>query len=105
MTESSFGRYRNLIRHIQNWPTYFSKKSSSAFSPARFTTRGAPLIFDVPTRELYLVFKEIFLSDFYSVDTWINKLPKNPVVVDVGANAGYFTTLLLSKRPDSNVFA
>ncbi len=105
MTESSIGRYKNLIRHIRNWLTYFSQKSSSAFSPARFTTRGTPLVFDVPTRELYLVFKEIFLSDFYSIDTWVRQLPKSPVVVDVGANAGYFNMLLLSKRPDANVFA
>ena len=105
MTESSFGRYKNLIRHIRNWLTYFNKKSSSAFSPARFITRGMPLAFDVPTRELYLVFKEIFLTDFYSIDTWISELPKSPVVIDVGANAGYFNMLLLSKRPDANVFA
>jgi FkbM family methyltransferase len=105
MTDSSIGRYTNLILRIRNWFTYFVHKNSSGFKPARFVTRGKKLVFDVPTRELYLVFKEIFLTDFYSIKTWIDKLPANPVVVDVGANAGYFSTLLLSKRPDSKVFA
>ena len=105
MTDSSLGRYRNLLRFIRNWPLYFSHKRSSAFLPARFSTRGTSLTFDVPTFELYLVFKEIFLSDFYSIDEWINTLPKNPVVVDVGGNAGYFSMLLLSKLPTTTLFA
>jgi FkbM family methyltransferase len=105
MTDSSIGRYTNLILRIRNWFNYFVHKNSSTFRPTRFVTRGKRLVFDVPTRELYLVFKEIFLTDFYSIKTWIGTLPTNPVVVDVGANAGYFCTLLLSKRPDSKVFA
>ena len=105
MTDSSFGRYRNLIRFIRNWPLYFSHKRSSKFLPARFSTRGTLLTFDVPTFELYLVFKEIFLSDFYSIDEWIDTLPRDPVVVDVGGNAGYFSMLLLSRRPATSLFA
>ncbi len=105
MTYSSLGRYRNLVRFIRNWPHYFSHKRSSTFLPARFSTRGTSLTFDVPTFELYLVFKEIFLSDFYSIDEWIDRLPKAPVVVDIGGNAGYFSMLLLSKRPSASLFA
>ncbi len=105
MTDSSLGRYWNLVRNIRNWPTYFAHKRSSTFFPARFTTHGTPLIFDVPTRELYLVFKEIFLTDFYSIANWASRLPKNPLIVDVGANAGYFGILLLSKRTDATVYA
>jgi|SRR6185295_17002286 len=105
MTESSLGRYWNLFRFIRNWPLYFSHKQAKTFMPARFTTRGAALTFDVPTFELYLVFKEIFLTDFYSIDEWIGTLPPTPVVVDVGGNAGYFSMLLLSKKPDASVYA
>ena len=105
MTDSSFGRYKNLVRHVRNWPNYFAHKQSSSFQPTRFVTRGAGLSFDVPTRELYLVFKEIFLTDFYSIQTWVDQLPSVPIVIDVGANAGYFDMLLLSKRPDSKVYA
>ncbi len=105
MTDSSLGRYANLFRNIQNWPNYFAHKQSSVFKPTRFVTRGAGLSFDVPTRELYLVFKEIFLTDFYSIQNWVHQLPSAPVVIDVGANAGYFNMLLLSKRPDARVYA
>jgi len=104
VTESSPRRYLNLIRHIRNWTAYFGQKSSG-FQPASYVTRGNNLRFDVPTKGLYLVFKEIFMTDFYNVDTWIGKLPQNPVVVDVGANAGYFNMLLLAKRPDAKVYA
>ena len=105
MTDSSFGRYTNLVRYVQNWPNYFGHKQSSSFQPTRFVTRGSPLSFDVPTRELYLVFKEIFLTDFYSIQTWVDQLPTDPVIIDVGANAGYFNMLLLSKRTDAKVYA
>lgn len=105
MTESSPLRYLNLVRHIRNWPAYFTQKQSASFRPATYVTRGNPLRFEVPTKSLYLVFKEIFMSDFYSVRKWISRLPKNPVVVDVGANAGYFNMMLLSKRPDAKVYA
>ena len=105
MTDSSFGRYKNLVSNVQNWFNYFVHKQTSVFQPTRFVTRGTPLSFDVTTRELYLVFKEIFLTDFYSIQTWAKQLPQNPVVIDVGANAGYFNMLLLSKRPDTNIYA
>lgn len=105
MTDSSPKRYFNLVKNIRNWPSYFAQKRSSAFLPVRYTTRGTPLTFDVPSFGLYLVFKEIFLTDFYSIETWVAKLPKNPIVVDIGANAGYFNMLLLSRRPDAKVYA
>ncbi len=104
MTDSAPRRYLNLVRNIRNWTVYFSQKKS-AFRPAKYVTRGNHLRFDVPTKGLYLVFKEIFMSDFYSADTWIDNLPMNPVVVDIGANAGYFNMLLLSRRPDAQVYA
>lgn len=105
MTDSSPKRYFNLVKNIRNWHSYFAQKRSSKFLSVRYTTRGTPLAFDVPTFGLYLVFKEIFLTDFYSIDTWVSKLPKNPIVVDIGANAGYFNMLLLSRRPDAQVYA
>jgi len=105
VTDSSLIRYLNLIKNVRNWPDYFRHKSLRNFAPVRFTTRGAPITFEVPTLELYLVFKEIFLTDFYSVGKWAEHLPEHPIVVDVGANAGYFDLLLLSRRPDARIFA
>lgn len=104
MTNSSLQRYRNLISNIRNWPRYFAQKNDKTFAPVTFTTRSG-ISFEVPTRELYLVFKEIFLTDFYSVSDWVDKLPSHPVIVDIGANAGYFSVLLMSKRPDASIYA
>jgi len=105
VTESSLRRYWNLVRNIRNWPAYFEQKNAPSFLPTQYVTRGNALRFDVPSLGLYLVFKEIFMTDFYSVNRWVSDLPANPVVVDVGANAGYFNMLLLSRRPDARVYA
>jgi len=105
MTQSTLARYRNLVANIANWPRYFTRKLGRTFVPVRFTTTGRPLRFEVPTRGLYLVFKEIFLSDFYSIRRLTRALPSAPAVVDVGANAGYFCMLLLSKVPAARVYA
>jgi FkbM family methyltransferase len=105
MTDSSFGRYLNLIRYVRNWRVYFEQKRNASYSNVRFLTRGGGLMFDVPTRELYLVFKEIFMTDFYSIRNWLPQLPAQPVIVDVGANAGYFDTLVLSQKNDARIYA
>ncbi|THU41731.1 FkbM family methyltransferase [Niastella caeni] len=105
MVKNSFARYRNLFRHIRNWPDYFTRKFKKAFSTMEFTTRGNPVRFRVPSTGLYLVFKEIFVTDFYEIDTLVKQLPAKPVIVDIGANAGYFNIMLFSKIKDATVYA
>lgn len=70
-----------------------------------FVTTGNRLRFRVPSTGLYLVFKEIFVSDFYEIDTLVKQLPARPVIVDIGANAGYFNIMLFSKVKDATVYA
>ena len=70
-----------------------------------FTTRGNSLRFLVPTTGLYLVFKEIFVTDFYDIDTLVKQLPAKPLIIDIGANAGYFNVMLFSKIKDATVYA
>ena len=70
-----------------------------------FTTRGNSLRFKVPSTGLYLVFKEIFVTDFYDIDILVNQLPPKPLIVDIGANAGYFNIMLFSKIKDATVYA
>jgi FkbM family methyltransferase len=103
---SRFARYQNLVANIRNWPRYFTQKAGGAFSPTRFVARGRQrLFFDVTSKRLYFVFKEVFLTDFYRIRELAASLPNDAVVVDVGANAGFFTLLLLSKRPDARIHA
>lgn len=105
MVHSPASRYLNLVKNIANWPVYFLRKSQKAFEPVHFITRGNRIKFSVPLKSLYLVFKEIFVSDFYDIDKLAKKLPSKPVVLDIGANAGYFDVMLFSRIKDATVYA
>jgi FkbM family methyltransferase len=105
MVNNSGSRYRNLFRHIQNWPAYFLRKFTKKFQPVSFVTKGYRKKFLVPSKALYLVFKEIFVSDFYEIDKLVATLPANPVIIDIGANAGYFNIMLFSKIKQGTVYA
>jgi len=105
MTHSLFGRYANLIRFVANWQAHFKQKRNKQYMPMEITTRGNRITFSVPTWSLYMVFKEIFMSDFYRINLLVKLLPQNPVIVDVGGNAGYFNMMLFSKIKDAQVIA
>ena len=105
MVNNSGPRYKNLFRHIQNWPAYFLRKFKKGFQPICFTTKGYAKKFLVPSKALYLVFKEIFVSDFYNIDQLVASIPANPVIIDIGANAGYFNIMLFSKIKAGTVYA
>ena len=82
MTHSLFGRYANLIRFISNWQAHFKQKRNKQYESMDITTRGNNITFSVPTRSLYMVFKEIFMSDFYRIRQLVKILPENPVIVE-----------------------
>ncbi|MEO7531783.1 MAG: FkbM family methyltransferase [Sediminibacterium sp.] len=100
---SSVPKYIQLIKHISNWTLYFKRKHAKGL-PARYKTRGAELLFDVPPR-FYEVFREIFMEDFYRIGDLTQHLPAEPVVVDIGGNVGYFSFLLSSKKPGAKIYA
>jgi FkbM family methyltransferase len=105
MVNHSLARYQNLFSHIQNWSVYFTRKFRKAFQPITFITKGNKLKFLVPSKALYLVFKEIFVTDFYAINKLVAMLPPNPVIIDIGANAGYFNIMLFSKIKEATVYA
>ena len=104
MSVKGFTRYTRLFKNISNWQEYVFHKGERKKRPLMFVTRPNPVKFDVP-ESLYQVFKEIFMEDFYNVDKLIQKLPPNPLVIDVGANAGFFNVLLFSKIKNARVLA
>ena len=104
MSVKGFDRYKRLLKNISNWQEYAFHKGKRKKRPLKFVTRPYPIKFEVP-ESLYQVFKEIFMEDFYEADQLINKLPDNPLVIDVGANAGFFNVLLFSKLKTARVFA
>ncbi|WP_460951376.1 FkbM family methyltransferase [Spirosoma daeguense] len=69
-----------------------------------FTTRPIPVNFRVP-ESLYQLFKEIFMADVYEIDELARELPDSPVILDIGANAGFFPIQLLSKIQKATIYA
>ena len=104
MSVKGFDRYKQLYKNISNWQEYTFHKNERKKRPLEFITRPHPIHFEVP-ESLYQVFKEIFMEDFYEAEKLMAKLPPNPVVIDVGANAGFFNVLLFSKLKTARVFA
>jgi len=88
MNTGTLARYRNLFTFVENWGEYFREKRQRPFAPLTITTKGRPLSFSVSSKGLYLVFKEIFLSDFYNIRHLAGALPKAPVVIDIGGGGG-----------------
>lgn len=104
MAASGFKRYIELFRHIANPFEYILNRSKRKHRPLQFSTRPFTIRFEVQ-QELYPVFKEIFMEDVYSISDVIKDLPPNPVIIDIGANAGYFDILFLSKISTATIYA
>lgn len=97
-------RYFNLWKHISTPFEYILNRGKRHKRSLIFTTKPYPIRFQVPA-SLYLVFKELFMADVYKIDKLAKSLPSNPVIVDVGANAGFFIIQLLSKIEKGMVYA
>ena len=97
-------RYTNLYKNINNPEEYIFNKSKRSSRPLKFSTKPNRINFEVP-ETLYQVFKEIFMEDVYGINELVKKLPNKPVVIDIGANAGFFDILLLSKITEAIIFA
>ena len=104
MSVKGSDRYKQLFKNISNWQEYAFNKGQRKKRSLKFVTRPHPIKFEVPD-SLYQVFKEIFMEDFYEADKLMAKLPENPLIIDIGANAGFFNVLLFSKIKSARVFA
>ncbi len=95
-------RYRTLISDFKNWPQFMLFKSGSG-SSFRFKMRNGFEI-DVP-RQMLPPFKESFFDGVYLEGFPAEAtIGDTPVVVDVGANVGYFSLYMLSKFPNARIF-
>jgi len=97
-------RYINLFRNIGNPFEYVFDKFHDRGRMLHFVTKPNKLAFDVPA-SLYQVFKEIFMADVYNIGALMRVLPDDPLVIDIGANAGFFDILLLSKIKNAQIYA
>jgi len=69
-----------------------------------YVFRGGRIKIQVPDLFFY-VFKEVVMEDFYQIKDLLPHVPEKPVIVDVGANAGYFSFLMAAKREDAVIYA
>lgn len=97
-------RYLKLFQNIKNPGEYLFNKGKRTERELNFVAGPHRISFPVP-ESLYQVFKEIFMEDVYDINRLVKKLPQHPVVIDIGANAGFFDILLLSKIKSARIFA
>ena len=96
-------RYYNLFKTFKNWRIYLAYKYGLAKAePLVFETRSGVIV-EVPLR-LLQTFKEIFMDKCYLAGLE-RPIPSGAVVVDIGANAGYFTLFAASCFADARVFS
>ena len=97
-------RFLNTMRHVKNWPTYYARKMFGGLNEGFVFTTAAGRI-EVPARLMH-TFKEIFFDSQY-----LGHLPEsvtskhNPVVIDIGANVGYFSIFALGYLRDPRVYS
>lgn len=94
-----------MIRNISNWQAYLKYKyGGRKAKDFLFKCRNGFEI-RVPERLLH-TFKECFFGEDYlkGFSAGFRKSDVN-VVIDVGANVGYFSLFILSKFPDAQVYA
>lgn len=103
MPAKGIKRYFNLPGNIQNPGKYLLFKINRERQLA-LVTRPNAIRFNIPKRLVHL-FKEIFMADVYHIKELVKKLPPNPIIIDVGANAGFFDILLLSKIPSAKIYS
>ena len=96
-------RYWNLVQNLSNWWLHFAVKFHlTDTDPLIFRSRTGILV-EVPRRLLH-EFKEIFLENAY-VSGFEASLPKKFKILDVGANAGFFTLFAASLFPEASIYS
>lgn len=96
-------RHWNLVKNLSNWELHFAVKFHlTEANPLIFKTRNGIEI-EAPRRLLH-EFKEIFLEDVY-FSGLERSLPEKPTILDVGANAGFFTLFAASLFPKASIYS
>jgi len=95
-------RYFNFRKHFSNWKEYRKfQKQNPIVDHFVFKLRSGMAI-DVPPSGIY-TFKEVFFDEVYLEGLPGTIFPQTPLVLDVGANIGYFSMLIFSLYPGAKV--
>ena len=98
-------RYVNSVKNLSNWSDfwkyYYAAKEADSEGVFLAKLRSG-LRAQIP-KVLISAFDEVFLREVYSGG--LKNFSKSPMVIDIGANVGYFTLYLLSRVPNAKVIA
>jgi FkbM family methyltransferase len=101
----SLKKYLNLTRNVRNWPTYFyAKHLDPKRNPVVFWAANGVVV-EVPKGPITAIFKEIFMEDLYDIGFMKQHLKPRPVIVDVGANVGFFSLFMAAQMPGASIYA
>ncbi|PKN76340.1 MAG: hypothetical protein CVU52_05175 [Deltaproteobacteria bacterium HGW-Deltaproteobacteria-10] len=96
-------RYYYLFKTFKNWWLYlFYKFGFTDMEILVFESRNGVIV-EVPVR-LVQTFKEIFMDECYLAGLERN-ISQGATVIDIGANAGYFSLFAAAKFPHSRIFS
>ncbi len=92
-------RYQNLINRVVNWKSYLLKKILGFNKEFEFNIRDFGKISVL--KNMLGPFRENFLDDIYfkHIPKEIFNKNQHPVIVDIGANVGFFSLAAFSKYP------
>jgi FkbM family methyltransferase len=93
----TINRYRRLAGIFKNWPGFLAFKWRWKKVCPQLRTRGG-LAMEVPAGSTF-EFKDIFLHEAYGCPHILRRLPEQPIVLDIGANVGFFSLYALHCRP------
>jgi len=96
-------RYLNLMKNISNWWLFlFAKFGLTNKDPLVFNAKNGVVV-EVPRHMLH-TFKEIFMEECY-MHGLKYPLPVNPIIIDIGANNGYFSLFVASRFPSATILS
>lgn len=100
-------RFVNSVRNLSDWtsfwPRYYAlKREGGRARELEIGLRGGPVA-HVPGA-LMSAFDEVFLREVYG-NALRPPLGPAPVVIDIGANAGFFSLQVFARHPDAHIVA
>ena len=96
-------RYIRLFRNVSNWWLHFAAKLGlTEIDPLKFRARNNITV-EVP-RRIQHEFKEIFMEGSYTSGLGL-AIPDRPTIIDIGANAGFFTFFAASRFPGAKIIS
>jgi len=100
---SKVSNFFAAARNLKNSWEYNFNKTKRSYRLLNFITRPYPINLKID-KDSFHVFKEIFIEDFYEYRKIKKFIPQNPIIIDIGANIGFFTFFIFSKKPNAKVY-